>query len=151
MEEETNKKVDLTDLRPVISFVPDRWGQIRKFIHFHNQTYLFSRDQDSALFGADGHFGKYNVLMGLAKKLAPELNKDYEELIERGFSQAIHSKELAAIIDSLFYDLYSSVDCTRRVIAAVYGKYQGITSNSTSGLFQSNTPLACCGDGKLPR
>jgi hypothetical protein len=77
------------------------------------------------------------VLMGLSRKLAPELRSDYEETIEKGFSDAIHSKELAAILDSLFCELYSSVDCTRHVIAAIYGKYPGITSKSTSGLFEN--------------
>lgn len=137
MAEEMNKKESFTELRPVISFAPETWGQVWKFIRFHSPTYKFSRNVDSALSGADGHFRKYMILMGLARKLVPDLGKDYEQAVKNGFSDAIHSKELAAILDSLFCELYSSVDCTRRVIAAVYGRYQGITSKSTSGLFEN--------------
>jgi len=42
MLEEKNKKDDLINLKPPISFTPHKWGQIKKFIHFHNPTYQFS-------------------------------------------------------------------------------------------------------------
>jgi hypothetical protein len=96
----------LIDLREV-RFIPHKWGQIRKFILFHSPTYQFSQSVDSALSGAEGHFGRYIVLRGLCKKLIPELAKDYEELVQKGHSRMIHSQELAAIVDSLFCELYS--------------------------------------------
>jgi hypothetical protein len=41
-------------------------------------------------------------------------------LTKLGYSKATRSKELAAIIDTLFCELYSVVDCTRTVIGAIY-------------------------------
>lgn len=136
MTKENDEKDDFIGLKPPVRFDPENWGQIRKFINFHSVTYQFSPDTESALYGADGHFERYVILRGLCKKLVPELVKDYDELIKNGYSYAIHSKELAAIVDSLFCELYSSVDCTRTVIAAIYGKYPCVPSDSTSKLFE---------------
>lgn len=136
MVEEKNKKDDLIGLRPPINFAPHKWGQIKRFQHFYSSTYKFSLSVDSALSGADGHFGRYVVLRGLCKKLVPELVKDYEELVQNGYSHATRSQELAAIIDSLFCELYSSVDCTRTVIAAVYKEHNYVPSRSTSKMFR---------------
>lgn len=136
MEEEENENGGFNSIRPPISFAPHRWGQVRKFIHFHSVSYQFNSNVDSALYGADGHFARYIVLRGLCKKLVSELVKDYEELVKNGYSHTSYSQELAAIVDSLFCELYSSVDCTRFVIAAVYGKYRCVPSDSTSKLFE---------------
>jgi len=91
---------------------------------------------NSALYGADGHFERYVALKGLCRKLTPGLVKDYEELVKNGYSHVSHSQELAAIVDSLFCELYSSVDCTRTVIAAVYKDHACVQSRSTSKLFE---------------
>lgn len=36
-----------------------------------------------------------------------------------------------------FSELYSAVDCTRQIIAAIYGKYKGVPAKSTSKLFKN--------------
>jgi hypothetical protein len=136
MEEKSIFNDKALDIRPPISFAPHRWGQIRRFILFHNQTYRFTPDEDSALSGADGHFARYMILRGLCIRLVPELVKDYEELLQYGYSSAVNAQELAAIVDSLFCELYSSVDCTRTVIAAVYKKHNYVPSGSTSKMFR---------------
>ena len=133
---EENKKDDLIGLKPPISFVPHLWGQIWKFKLFHSSTYSFSQDVESAISGTYEHFDRYITLMNLSKRLVHGLDKDYEELIKKGYSTAICYKELAAIVDSMFCELYSSVDCTRTVIAAVYGNYRCVPSDSTSRLFK---------------
>lgn len=133
---EENKKDDFIGSKSPISFAPHMWGQIWKFIRFYSSTYQFDQEATSALYGAYGHFERYKILMSLSKRLAPGLKKDYNDSIEKGYSNVIHSRELAAIIDSSFCELYSSVDCTRTVIAAVYGKYQCVTSKSTSKMFE---------------
>ncbi len=132
MEEKDQRK-----LTNVITFAPDVWGEVRKFIRFYYTTYKFTEYVNSSLLGVDGHFHKYSILMGLAKRLVPDLKKDNEELIQRGYTEAIHSKELAAIIDTLFCELYSSVDCTRTVIGAIYGKYRNVPTKSTSKMFKN--------------
>jgi hypothetical protein len=139
MAEDVNEKDELNSSRPIITFVPEMWGEFERFHKFYGSTYRFNKFTTSALCGVHGHFDRYHVLLSLSKRLIPELEKDYEELIKNGNSDAIHSRELAAIVDSMFCELYSSVDCTRRVIVAIYGKYPGIgmDKKSTSGLFKN--------------
>ena len=74
-------------------------------------------------------------MSNLAIKIIPNLRKDDEELREKGYTIASYSKELAAIIETMFIELYSSVDCTRQILSAIYRKYDGITSKSTRKLF----------------
>ena len=127
---------DQPKLANVIHFVPNKWGQVQKFANFYRMTYRFSSKADLALSGIMGHFYRYNVLIGLSKRLAPELDKEYKESIERGYSDTVHSEELAAIVDSLFCELYSVVDCTRTVIAFVYKNHKCVPTDSTSKLFE---------------
>lgn len=137
MEEVTTKKIEQMNPKPPVLFAPNRWRQIRKFRRFHRPTYQLNWCAESALSGADEHFEKYLIFKRICERLIPELSKDYEELTEKGHTEAIYSRELAAIVDSLFCELYSSVDCTRTVLGTIYKKYQGITSNSTSRLFKN--------------
>lgn len=139
MEEEINKKEVFANLRPVIVFAPELWGEVEIFRKFYNTTYTLGKNAMSALYGVHGHFSRYHVLLALSKRLIPDLKKEYEEIIETGTYDAIRSKELAAIIDSMFCELYSSVDCTCRIIIYIYGRYPGIgiDRNSISGLFKN--------------
>ncbi len=121
----------------VILFYPEKWGEVTKFRHFFHSTYKFNPTVHSALGGVEGHFQKYSILIRLADHLVPNLVEDKEELEKHGQSDCLRSKELAAIIETLFCELYSAVDCARQVVGGVYGKYQGIPSNSTSKLFQN--------------
>jgi nucleoid DNA-binding protein len=118
-------------------FAPEQWGEVTKFRMFAHSTYQLKPRENMALHGVEGHFQKYSVLLGLAQRLAPALIEDNEEVDKQGYSSAIRSKELAAIVDALFSELYSAVDCTRQVIAAIYGKYKGVTAKSTSKLFKN--------------
>lgn len=137
MEEEMNERTESANLRPAVFFAPDHWGEIRKFRRFYSTTYLFSRAVESSLLGADGHFEKYLVLKNLCQRLIPELDKDYEELTSRGYTDLTHTEELAAVVDCLFCELYSSVNCTKTVIGAIYGKYRGISVKFTGKLFKN--------------
>lgn len=123
-------------LTNVIIFAPDIWGEVQKFRHFAFPTYNLPLHANIALSGIEGHFEKYNILLGLGQCLAPKIVEDHEELVRKGYSEAIRSKELAAIIDTLFCELYSVVDCTRTVIGAIYGKFQNVPTKSTSKLFR---------------
>ena len=119
----------------IIMFDPTKWSELTKFQRFASTTYDFDAYANSALRGVEGHFQKYNVLMGLAQKMIPKLVEDEEELIKQGYSKAIRSQELAAIIETLFCELHSCIDCTRKIIGAIYGKLPGVPSKSTTKLF----------------
>lgn len=119
---------DEKTLTNVITFTPHKWGEVQKFRHFASPTYNLPYHANIALEGIEGHFEKYNILLGLGQGLAPKIVEDHEELVKKGYSKATRSKELAAIIDTLFCELYSVVDCTRTVIGAIYVKIQNVPS-----------------------
>lgn len=120
----------------VIIFTPDKWGEVIKFNRFATSTYNLPLYANAALRGIYGHFEKYTILMGISQSMAPKLVEDHEELSKQGYSRAIRSKELAAVIDTLFCELYSVVDCTRTVIGAIYGNFRNVPTDSTSRLFK---------------
>ncbi|APH39480.1 hypothetical protein [Methanohalophilus halophilus] len=121
----------------VIMFAPNTWGEVLKFKHFAHPTYNFYPYGFSELVGVDGHFEKYTVLIGIAKRLVPRLAEDEEQLTKNGYSTAIHAKELTVIIEAIFCEFYSVLDCTRQVIHTIYGKYRGANVKKTSRLFKN--------------
>lgn len=123
----------------LIMFAPERMGEVTKFRLFASSTYILDSNANVALSGIEGHFQKYTILMELAQRLAQKMVEDEEELKKLGYSRAIRSKEFAAIMETLFCELYSAVDCTRQVIGAIYGKLRGVTRKSTSKLFTNAT------------
>lgn len=131
---ELDNKICQTNVR---YFAPHMWGEVTKFKTFYISTYQFNHSTRSALHGVEGHFQKYNVLMELTKELIPKLAEDKEELEKHGFTNALRSKQLAATIETILCELYSAVDCTRKVLVFIYGKYSGINSKKTSRLFSN--------------
>jgi hypothetical protein len=121
----------------VISFAPDRWGQLERFAKFHSGTFQFTPTTQKALSGAINHFRKAVTFKNLAVKLVPNLELDEKELEAHGYTPALNSKELSAVIEGVTLELYSSIDCTRKIISEIYGRYPGITKDSTRKLFQN--------------
>ena len=62
--------------------------------------------------------------------------QDLNELERDGYTPASHSREFAALIETLFLELYSSLDGVRRVIYSVFRRVQGVQNKSTETLFQ---------------
>jgi hypothetical protein len=69
--------------------------------------------------------------------MTASLAKDREELISRGYSDNSNGAHLAAILETVFCELYSSVDCARQVVRAIYveKKFRGLP-DSTRKFFQ---------------
>lgn len=121
----------------VVSFSPRHWGEVDRFAHFCSTTYKFDQRLHGILGGVAGHFGKVMVLMKLAQVIEPDLKKDREELNAKGFTSNEHGARLAAIVETIFCELYSSVDCARQIVAEIYSGFQGVTSKSTRRFFQN--------------
>lgn len=115
-------------------FAPEHWGSLEKFSKFYNGTFSLKDSGKRAVSGAISHFRKAITLHNLAIKLVPNLETDEAELDKHGYTSAVNAQELSAIIESIFLELYSSVDCTRKVITEIYSNYQGIP-NSTRKYF----------------
>ena len=120
----------------LIMFIPERWGQLERFTHLCSGTFKFTPTTQKALSGASNHFRKALTFKNLAVKLIPNLDIDEKELEAHGYSSAQNSRELSGVIEGIILELYSSIDCTRKVIHEIYEKYRGIP-DSTRKLFQN--------------
>ncbi len=117
-------------------FAPDRWGELEKFSQFYSSTYRFNHHTRRALSGATNHFHKVMTLFNFAQRIKANLEEDNKEIEQHGYTPAIRGKELSAIIETIFLDLYSSIDCTRQVIYFIFKNYRGV-SESTRTLFEN--------------
>ena len=119
----------------LIDFTPEMWGEVTKFRRFYRSTYSLNHATTSALNGVEGHFLKYSALMKLTTEMIPKLAEDKEEAYKNGYSICLRSQQLAAIVETVICELYSAVDCTRRVLNGIYGNLPGINVKSTHKLF----------------
>lgn len=117
-------------------YAPEQWGTLEKFSKFYSGTHSLSNRGKRSVSGAINHFHKAGTLKNLAFKIIPNLDADEEELNRNGYTNAIHSKELSAVVEAIILELYSSIDCTRKVITEIYSKYQGVP-DSTRKFFQN--------------
>lgn len=120
----------------LLHFSPQHWGEVERFTQFWTTTYSFDRLTQKRLRGIVGHYSKAGYLFQLAKRLAPNLDLDAAQLKEHGYSPAHNSKELAAIIESVFCEQYSVLDCCRAVLCGVFPNHKGIKA-STRSTFQN--------------
>lgn len=120
----------------VRTFAPERWGEVDVFRHFHAGTHTFKNDTTKAISGVANHFGKALTLYQLSLKLLPNLSLDEDELQSKGYSSTANAKEFSAVLEEVFTELYSSIDCTRKIIVSIYKKTRWLP-NSTRKLFRN--------------
>lgn len=119
----------------VLMFAPQHWGELDRFQRFWRSTYDFDVTARKRLSGVAGHFYKAAALRSLAKRIAPTLEEDEKQLKETGYSPVPRAKELAAVIESAFCELYSALDCTRFVLCEIYPHHRGLSRKSTRKTF----------------
>jgi hypothetical protein len=128
--EPRKRRVDYT----VRTFAPEQWSQIDRFATFFNASFPDAKfTERRAVSGVGNHFKKALVLHSLAMRIAPTLAVDRQQLDEKGYTPAERSVELAAVVESVFTEIYSAVDCARQVLTARY-PVQGLP-NSTRKTF----------------
>jgi hypothetical protein len=86
-----------------------------------------------AVSGVGNHIRKAMILRSLAMRMMPTLAIDRQQLADKGYRPAEHADELAAVIENVFTELYSAVDCARQVFSTRY-PVQGLP-NSTRKTF----------------
>jgi hypothetical protein len=112
----------------VRTFAPEQWGQIDRFATFFAASFPDAkRVERRAVSGAGNHFRKATVLRSLAVRMMPSLAIDRQQLAEKGYTPAEHAIELAAVVENVFTELYSAVDCARQV---VYARYRGVPDST---------------------
>jgi len=131
-----NEKISKRQGANVILFLPEHWGEVDKFSRFWSTTYSFDMHSQKKISGVIGHLSKVNYLTSLARRLSPNLAEDERQLHENGHSPAHNAKELAAVIETIFCELYSVLDCARGVLYSIFPNHKGIRQ-STRGTFQN--------------
>lgn len=89
--------------------------------------------------GVTSHFRKAHVLLSLAGRLAPQLEIDLHQINTQGYTPAVNAEEFSAVIEEVFTELYSSIDCARFVIVATNQGCKGMPTKSTRKLFRAVT------------
>jgi hypothetical protein len=117
-------------------FVPERWSSITKFRQLMGPPFEVNRELQKGVSSAENHLSKFGVLAGLANWLKERLPEDQAELAEKGHTPATRSKEFAALIESLFCELYAALDGVRRTLYAAYRNVKGVQNESTQKLFK---------------
>ncbi|QAY84168.1 hypothetical protein [Pseudomonas arsenicoxydans] len=120
----------------VRTFAPEWWGQVDIFQNFYGGTHSFSTDGKKAVLGVKNHFQKALTLRDVAIKMLPNLAIDEDELNTKGYTSANNSKEFSAVIEEVFTELYSSIDCTRKIITSIYKRTRRL-KDSTRKMFHS--------------
>jgi hypothetical protein len=121
----------------LLMFNPQGWGQVTKFAKLHEKTHSFTERDRRALIGVEAHFEKAMRLHRLADRLAPNIEADNAELEARGYTPAENAKEVATLIEAAILELYSSLDCTVKVLRAIYGANTRNFKESTRITFQN--------------
>jgi hypothetical protein len=126
----------------LLMFAPEQWGQVERFRRFWSTTYIFDERQQRALAGVEEHFVKSLQLRSLAEKLRPNLEIDQAQLDQQGYTPANNGAEMASVIEATILELYSSIDCTAKILRAIYGLTTRGFKNSTRSLFQTPYKLS---------
>jgi hypothetical protein len=135
-EKLVNNIVSPMNTKPTVRiYAPEHWGQVERFAKFYSGTFNFTEPTKKAISGVGNHFNKALVFKSLSTRLQPNLIEDQKELQENGFTHAKNSKELTAVIEEIFTELYSSIDCTRKLVFEIHKKCRGLP-DSTRKMFQ---------------
>jgi len=119
----------------LITFAPEQWGQLDRFQRFYPKTYAFDFHTQKAVGGAANHLRKAWILCNVTKERVGLLEEDHKQFQSCGYTPANRAKELSALVETVILELYSVVDCTRKVVTFIYRDYKGV-AQSTHKFFQ---------------
>jgi hypothetical protein len=122
-----------------VVFRPELWTNVERFQMFIGEPFPDIGNLRIGTKAVSDHLEKFKVLAGLANRLARDLELDHSELEARGYSSAVHSKEYAAIVESLITTLYSVLDGLRQALYGAYRKVQRIQNSSNERMFNLAT------------
>lgn len=102
-------------------FAPEQWGQVDRFATFFAASFPDATSiERRAVSGVRNHIRKALVLRALAIRIVPTLAIDRQQLNDKGYTPADNAVELAAVVENVFTELYSAVDCARKVLSGRY-------------------------------
>ncbi len=133
----------------LLQFTPERWSPEQKFFQFVGVSKCFGPEAQKGARTCSDHIGKFDILVGLANRIAPDLQKDHDELDANGHSKNRYHREFTAMLEGMISEIYSGLDGVRRLLFSVYRHVKGIQNHSTEAMFNRATN-ASYGEG-LPQ
>lgn len=127
-------------------YAPEQWGEVERFRRFYAATHKFTELEQRAVLGVSAQFLDGMRLLSLARKSLPNLDLDEAEMEQNGFTAAENGAELTALFEAAIRCLYSSIDCSAKVIRSVYGSKARGFKSGTRFLFQSFETIDCLPD-----
>lgn len=112
----------------MVRFDPARWSEGDRFSQFcqtscrpdGERKFIWGSRPFESHQGAYWHMDGFRVLMELARGLAPGLEDERRELEDRGYTNAKNGQKLRTVVEVAIKEIYSALECTVKVIHAVY-------------------------------
>lgn len=117
-------------------FAPEVWSPARRLGVFAGAPFRDPVRLAQTARAADNRRSRFRALAEVLNFLRPSLEADVRETDKRGHSPARNSRRYAAIAESLFLELYSSIDATREAIYSAYHGISGVQKGSNLRLFK---------------
>ena len=113
----------------LIWFRPGDWSERDRFHQFcqtscrpdGDRKFVAGSKTFESHLGAHWHMDSFRVLVELARDLAPGLADENLELETKGYTNARNGQKLRTLIEVAIKELYSALECTIKVIHAIYG------------------------------
>lgn len=106
----------------VRTFAPELWGEADRFAVFFPSSFPDAKPfEQRAVSGVRNHLRKASILRDVSIRMAPSIELDSEELKKQGYTSGQNATELTAVIENVFTELYSTVDCTLQVFNQRFG------------------------------
>lgn len=118
-------------------FAPEYWAEVQKFRNLHSGTYKFNRQEQLALAGVLANFNKALRLLRTAEQLLPTLETDNAELEAEGMTAGENAAQLNTVFEAMVLSLYSTLDCSAKVVRAVFGRGARNFRASTTFTFEN--------------
>lgn len=122
-----------------LAFIPERWSPARRLAQFLGPPFPVTSDLIKAVRAAENRRTKYFILGEVADLLRAALKEDEAELERLGFSSARNSRRYAAIAETMFLELYSSLDAIRAIVFYAYPTLQGRQNSKTEKLLRRSS------------
>lgn len=119
----------------MLMFAPESWLKVRLFRLFLGQPFPDHPELRKGAKSVENHIQRFQHLANLTNRLRTALSDDEAELRASGYTPAQRSHEYAALIETLFCELYGCLDGLRRSIFGAYSKVRGVQNKSNKTLF----------------
>ena len=129
----TGKAVGFTQFG--LLFAPEHWLKVRLFRQFIGPPFPDHKELYKGATSVENHLLKYAHIGRLTNSLMGSLLEDKQQLKETGYSPGLRHHEFAALIETLFCEMYSTLDGLRRAIFGAYSNVRSVQKESTEKLF----------------